>query len=166
MAIFFKQSDGRLPRTVFYNIFKDHFKLYKKDLYFLDNLVREFSNDISKYAQIQLLAYQACMEGDPAMPALYDRAGQELAALVRAVIGQLDFTPNQPVRVSYSGGMFRAGDLIMKPFKRYLDELSVTLVDPQYPPGIGALALGARELLGPDALAGMLAAVSKDLRLT
>lgn len=157
MAMFFKQSDGRLPRTVLYELFKERFALTKKDIYFLDNFGDLFTRDKSQYAKLQLLAYKAYQLGDPTMQPLYDRAAWELSELVRALIERLDFGADEPVPVSYSGGLFKTGDVILKPFRRHLSALNVRICRPEYPPNVGAVAYSARSFLSAAALRAMLA---------
>lgn len=163
MVMFFKQSDGRLPRTILYDIFKEAFHLTKKDIYFLDNFLGRFRTDKSEYAKMQLLAYQAYLQGDPTIEPLYNRAAWELSELVRALIRKLEFSNSVPVQVSYSGSLFKVGELILAPFRKYLSDMNVELVPPAYPPNIGAVALAARNHLDEAKLATMLFHISTSL---
>ena len=113
MTRFFKQSDGRLPRTVLYDIFKEHFQLVKKDIYFLNNFMGRFKNNKAEYAKMQFLAYQAYQQGDESMARLYDSAAWELSEMVRALIRNLHFGEQEPVLISYSGGLFKTGETIL-----------------------------------------------------
>ncbi|MDR0388489.1 MAG: hypothetical protein LBH73_00285, partial [Spirochaetaceae bacterium] len=148
MSAFFKQSDGRLPRTPLYEIFREHFQL-TKDIYFSEIANRDLSNERGRFAKMQLLAEKAFRAGDPTMEALYREAAERLAAMVKATRDQLRF--DGPAPVSYSGGLFKAGEVVLAPFARAIDELGMELQRPQYPPFIGALALAASESLDTDA---------------
>jgi N-acetylglucosamine kinase-like BadF-type ATPase len=56
--------------------------------------------------------------GDPAATAILAAAGAELA---RTVTAALDRAPSCPRRVSWSGGVFAAGELILGPLRAHLD---------------------------------------------
>ena len=155
MVQFFKQSDGRLPRTVLYDIFKEHFHLTKKDIYFLNNFMGRFKNNKAEYAKMQLLACQAYQLGDESMARLYDHAAWELSEMVRALIGKLRFKETSPVCVSYSGGLFKTGEIILAPFKAYLSAQNVTLLRPAYAPNIGAVIYSARAHLPSDQITAL-----------
>ncbi|HHW31738.1 MAG TPA: hypothetical protein GXX20_08725 [Clostridiaceae bacterium] len=150
LETFFKQSDGRMPRSAIYDIFKEHFKLTKKDIYFVGILCSGFQKKRSNIAMLQLLAEEACKRGDPNMKHVYEEAASELALLVKAVRSQLTFPQEKPVLVSYSGGLFKSGKLILDPFRKIIYEMNMKLVEPKYPPIIGALALEAGRYLQPN----------------
>ena len=67
----------------------------------------------------QLVA-RAAQDGDPSAIRIFDDAARELAAVVEAVRQALEFAPGEGVPVSYSGGVFNAGPLILGPFERHL----------------------------------------------
>ncbi|NLJ79430.1 MAG: hypothetical protein GX335_00170 [Firmicutes bacterium] len=47
------------------------------------------------------------------------RKGNDTYPTVKTILSQLKFDPLAEVTVSFSGGMFKAGDLILKPSKDY-----------------------------------------------
>lgn len=151
---FFKQADGRLPRTALYDIVREHFGL-KQDLYIIGEVNANLDRKQSRFAKYQLLAEKALLAGDDSMAALYEEAARELAAHARAVRGNLEFDPGRPVRVSYYGGVFKAGQVLLGPFRREIEALGMQLVEPRYPPGVGAVALAARSHLAPEQLEAM-----------
>ncbi len=157
MAAFFKQSDGRLPRTALYDVFKEHFSLTKKDIYFVGNIVEFMTKQPSQFAKMQLLAEKAYRMGDETMKKLYEDAVWELTEMVRAVKEGLAFAPGEAVRVSYSGGLFRAGEVVLAPLRARLSSLGMELVSPKYPPYIGSLALAAAKHLPAGALEALCA---------
>lgn len=156
---FFRQADGRLPRTALYDIVREHFGI-THDLYFTGEVNRDFDTSRNRFAKAQLLAEKAYLAGDQTMAKLYADAAEELADHARTVRANLDFDTGRPVKVSYFGGVFKAGDVIMKPFTRKLQELDFELVAPKYPPYIGAVALAARGHVSPQQLADMQAAIA------
>ena len=50
--------------------------------------------------------------GDPVAKDIYTRAAEQLSLLVRALKDRLNFDENVPVSVSWSGGLFKAGECI------------------------------------------------------
>ena len=118
--LFAKQSDGRVPRGRLHALMKARLGL--KDDYELNNLVRDvYAPSREKTASIQRILLEAAREGDASAVRLYEEAARELAENVNAVLRQLRLgdTPT----VSYSGGIFETGDLILKPFRAALGRM-------------------------------------------
>jgi N-acetylglucosamine kinase-like BadF-type ATPase len=92
---------------------------------------------------------RAAHEGDTAAIRIFDGAANELAAVVDAVRVALDFAPDEIVPLSYSGGVFQAGDVILDPFSQYLKRRCrrFELRTPLLSPSIGA-AIYAAKLAG------------------
>jgi N-acetylglucosamine kinase-like BadF-type ATPase len=155
LSAFFKQSDGRLPKTPLYEIFREHYGL-TKDIYFIEEVNRDLSDGQSRFAKMQLLAEKAFLAGDTTMEALYREAAEKLAGMVKTVRNKLRFDDGKPTRVSYSGGLFKSGEVVLAPFRQYITELGMTLLPPRYPPYIGALALAAATHLPPEDMEAML----------
>jgi N-acetylglucosamine kinase-like BadF-type ATPase len=80
---------------------------------------------------------------------IFEDAAGELAALVEAVGEALEFESAEPIAVSYSGGVFQTGELILGPLQRQLAERSKRheLREPVLAPYLGA-ALHAAKLAG------------------
>jgi hypothetical protein len=76
--------------------------------------------------------------------------------MIKTVRDKLRFDDGKPPRVSYSGGLFKSGELVLAHFRRRITELGMLLLEPQYPPYIGALALAAAAHLTPADLNRML----------
>lgn len=152
---FTMQCDGRLPRTALYDLFKKHFSLNSKDIYFSNTLL-EVPNNSSLLAEIQMIALNAFRMGDLSVVPFYDEAAALLVESAIAIRSHLDFDLDQPVMVSYSGGLFKAGKLIMEPFLAKLKENQFCAVEPKYPPSIGSLALAAAKFLDQKTLDVML----------
>ena len=85
---------------------------------------------------------QRCKEMKEAIR-LYEAAAEELALIIGAVYRKLEFSGD--TIVSYSGGLFHAGDFILKPLVRKLEENGICLCPPKYSPVQGAALLAARE---------------------
>lgn len=138
MSIFTKEADGRLPKHALYEIVRKDLAL-ATDIDFIDRVVNEISPYRDKVAAFQLYAAKAAKERDTAVIALYDRAAQELASLARAL--QRELLLPEGTKVSYSGGLFQNGDLILEPFKRALVAHGCELQAPKQSALEGALML-------------------------
>lgn len=156
---FIKQADGRLPRTALYDVVREEYGL-THDLYFSKILQVDCREDSSYVARMQLLALRAFERGDETMRAIYESAAEELALSVLTARRQLDFPAGEPVRVSCTGGLFRAGEVVLAPFRSRVEAAGCTFCPPRYSPAVGALAVAARDFVGPDALLPMLDKVS------
>ena len=72
------------------------------------------------------------MQGDEEAIRLYEAAAEELELIIGAVYRKLEFSGD--TIVSYSGGLFHAGDFILKPLVRKLEENGICLCPPKYSP--------------------------------
>lgn len=142
MSLFTKQADGRIPRGPLYDIVRRELAL-TEDMGFIDIVVRELAPRRDKVAAFQLYASQAAEAGDRAAAALYERAAQELALLAGALRKKL--TLPEPAGVTYSGGLFLAGGLILDPLARELDTIGCALRKPEKTALEGALLLAIQQ---------------------
>ena len=94
---------------------------------------------------------------------IYRRAAAELAETAVAIRCKLDFPVEVPVRVSYSGGLFHAGEIILQPFRKEMEQNGFTIEPPLYSPVIGATALAAERFISPAALDDLLANAAQAL---
>lgn len=100
--------------------------------------------------QISLLApkvVQAADTGDAAANAIVQSAGEELARTALGVMRQL-FPPRTAVPVYMTGGVFKAGALLLEPFREKLrqDWPEAEPREPRFPPAVGALILAAQSV--------------------
>ena len=143
---FTRMSDGRLPAGPLHHIFRSHFDLAAD----LDICARLMGSGAApsrdEVAALSLLVVRAAEAGDNEAIAIFDRAAHELAAIVEAIRVKLGYEPDEPVRLSYSGGVFRSGQLILAPLQRHLARFATTyhLSEPIYDPGIGSALYAAR----------------------
>lgn len=162
ITAFTKQADGRIPKTPLYELVRDAFTL-TKDQYFSENLQIEFRQDSSKLAALQRLALTAAGQGDRTMRAVYVQAAEELTALACAVRAQLCFPAGEKPLVSYSGGLFRAGEIVLAPFRAAMAREGFALTAPAYPPNVGAAALAAAPHLSRASLEAFMANLDRAL---
>lgn len=150
LELFSKESDGRVEKGNLLKLAREYFHL-QKDMDLIDLFDKTLKNNRTKIAELQKLLLLAAQEGDMAAREMYRDAARELALLVGAVYDSLEFEGWVPV--SYSGGLFHAGDLILKPLEQYLAGKRVTLEPPLFSPVQGAVLLAA-EHWGNTVLAG------------
>lgn len=159
---FVKQSDGRHPRSAIYEELRAELSL-TNDLYFSGYLQTEIRQNSSLLAKLQLAALRAARRGDAVAGDIYRRAAEELTEMAEAIRAQLSFPAGAPVAVSYSGGLFRAGETIMAPFRSCMERGGFTLSQPLYTPVVGALILAARQHLPQEAAEHLAAEAAKQL---
>jgi N-acetylglucosamine kinase-like BadF-type ATPase len=109
-------------------------------------------------AQLSRIVCEAAHAGDREARAIFERAAGELVSLIGAVRASLAPPADVTLEVSYSGGVFNSGELILEPFRRALEDLpgSHVLTTPRLSPAVGAALYAARcrgHVFGPDALA-------------
>lgn len=112
-----------------------------------------FSRDtVSRLAPHVVGAAEA---GDHVAQRIVRWAGEELALTALSVIRQLyPDQPEEPVPVAITGGVFRAGPLLLQPFRATLEAgwPGATAHEPRFPPAVGTLIFAARAAdIEPDA---------------
>ena len=97
---------------------------------------------VQKTAELQKLLLQAAMQGDEEAIRLYEAAAEELALIIGAVIENWNFGRHDRILFRW---IVHAGDFILKPLVRKLEENGICLCPPKYSPVQGAALLAARE---------------------
>jgi N-acetylglucosamine kinase-like BadF-type ATPase len=145
LALFSRMSDGRAPRGALYEILRRHFSL-QDDLDLCAAIYGQSVAQRSQFGALSRLVAQAAAAGDVQAQELFARAAQELAQIIHAVHGQLRVPDSLAVPLSYSGGMFRLGDLLLAPLQSALAArgMPYRLVQPRLPPQGGAALYAAR----------------------
>lgn len=142
MSLFTKQVDGRIPRGPLYDIVRRELPL-SEDLRFIDIVVSDLAPYRDKVAAFQIYASQAAELGDPAAISLYGRAAKELAMLAGALRKELMLP--ETAGVTYSGGLFRTGSLILEPLAKELNSCGCVLRKPEKSALEGALLLAIEQ---------------------
>ncbi|MCD7897151.1 MAG: hypothetical protein LUG50_10850 [Planctomycetaceae bacterium] len=147
LRLFTRQADSRRPRGALYRIVRERFSV-RDDFDIIDIFHSTYLGRRDMVAGLQILLHDAAREGDDTALALYDAAARELADMA---VGLRRHFPGEPeLPVSYAGGLFRSGGLILQPLRRELERLGgFRLVEPLMPPVLGA-ALLAVEAFRPD----------------
>lgn len=148
LNLFSRMSDGRRPKGPLHAMMMDLFALSSE----LDLSGRIMAGDAASrdhVASLSRLVSRAAEQGDDQAAAILGAAAQELVAIVEAVRVSLGYPLGQPVPVSYSGGVFRAGDGILVPFRAALAQTRVDYIlsAPRFSPMLGA-AIQAARLVG------------------
>lgn len=143
---FTKQADGRMPKTALYDIFRNHFHITSEDELFVMALNHEVVRGGSGLAQLQYLLHEAWLAGDAVANGIYRAGAKELFAGVEAVANKLQLSLRD-LKVSYSGGLFKAGECALNPLRELIAQSGGTLVRPAYEPDVGALMMAIRHHL-------------------
>jgi N-acetylglucosamine kinase-like BadF-type ATPase len=143
---FTRMSDGRLPRGALYGLFRSSFGL-TEDLDLCAKVMNAHTR--SSIAAIAQLVTEAARAGDGTAVGIFQHAAGELGAIVEALRKSLEFESEEAIPVSYSGGVFQTGDLILGPLRKQLAQFSerFDLRAPLLAPYLGA-ALHAAKLAG------------------
>jgi N-acetylglucosamine kinase-like BadF-type ATPase len=146
LNIFTRMSDGRQPKGPLYDVFRKSFGL-SADLDLCGKVMQAHTR--GSIAAISQLVTHAAQDGDAHAAQIFDDAARELVLIADAVRRGLEFTPGEDVPLSYSGGVFNTGALILTPFRRHLAAQPCTfrLTTPLVAPSGGA-AIYAAKLAG------------------
>ncbi|MBN9325530.1 MAG: hypothetical protein J0I87_01225, partial [Cellulomonas sp.] len=144
LPVFSRMSDGRQPAGPLLGRVRERLGL-ESDLDALDVTLGQWHGDRRRVAALSTVVAAAAADGDEAAAAILTGAAAELVALVDTARRRLGFAADEPVPVSYSGGVF-ASPSVREEFVRLLlradAEYDVRL--PLYPPDIGSALYAAR----------------------
>ncbi len=140
-----RMSDGRLPRGPLHALVNKSLKL-ENDLDLCAQVYGANARTRGELAQFSPLVAEAAALGDEAAGNILRRAGHELALIAEALRQKLGYETGEVVKLSYSGGAFNAGDLLMTPFREALTAASPAfeLCRPLYDPHVGAALYAAK----------------------
>ncbi|WP_152601421.1 BadF/BadG/BcrA/BcrD ATPase family protein [Erwinia oleae] len=145
LNLFSRMADGRLKKDLFYDLIRENFPC-NNDLDICDLVFNQWKGDRGKIASLAPIACEAAVAGDKHSREIFFHAAKELALMVDALRESLQFTQDERVRVSYSGGVFKCGDVILEAFAYELSKLNgnyhISL--PEYHPGLGAAIYAAK----------------------
>lgn len=160
---FFRQSDGRMEKTMLFDWFMKFFNL-ENPLHLAQIIYDYMDGDFAKCAELQYEMKKLYEAGDPCAHKIYGQAAEELGQLVSTILSGLSFS-EEKVKVSYSGGLFKAGACIIDPFRKIVESMGCELVKPLYGPLVGAVGLAARTELSGAQLDEMLLKVHQTLEM-
>jgi N-acetylglucosamine kinase-like BadF-type ATPase len=164
LRVFSRMSDGRAPRGPLHALMRRHFGL-EADIDLCAAIYGKSIAQRSQFAQLSKLVAEAARAGDRAARALFTQAAEELADIVEAVRGNLEVSELIELPVSYSGGLFDLGELLVAPLTAAFARRArpYRLLPARLSPEAGA-ALHAAKLAGSPLDAGGVAALEAGLR--
>ncbi len=154
--------DGRAPSTLLQERFQAHFAVAH---YFdIKRIIFSSPLDARLFADLAPIVVGAAQAGDTVAQAIVREGAYELAQSAAAVIQRLRFT-SVSVPVAPFGGVFRAGAIVLRPFKRRLRALDqrAQVTRPALPASCGSVLLALRSCgkLNDDAVARLVAAAQQ-----
>lgn len=144
-----RMSDGRLPKGPLHAVFNEELGL-GNDLDICARVYGEQALSRGDFAKLSLLVAKAARLGDANAANIYAQAGNELAQIADSLRRALCFGAGEAVPLSYSGGAFSAGELLLAPFKQALHlacpafELRSPIHEPHYGAALYAATLFRR----------------------
>jgi N-acetylglucosamine kinase-like BadF-type ATPase len=144
LGVFSRMCDGRLPPGPMQDLVRRHFGL-ASDIDLAGHINGLATNERSSIAALATVVAEAAAAGDSEAIELYARAARELADIVIAVRKNLGVPGDVGLPVSYTGGVFQAGALILEPLAEELRLAGrYVLAAPRLEPVIGAALYAAR----------------------
>ena len=138
VRLFSRQSDGRDKKGPLYNLVRETLGL-SNDMDIVDLFEHEYLPKRDRVASLQKILFQAAKEGDACAIQAYADAAKELFDIVYAVKEKI--FAGKDCTVSCSGGIFKTGDVIRKPFVKLLSEEGMELTESKAEPYVGAVLL-------------------------
>ena len=113
LSTFSKQADGRMNKTYLYDVLKKELN-FEKDYDLVGIINSKYKNDRTKIASISKITYKAANGGCINCINIFRNAAIELYELISLLSSK---TNQNEIRVSYNGGVFKAGDFVLKHLK-------------------------------------------------
>lgn len=146
IQLFAKQADGRMPRTLLYDMVRTHLCI-QNDTDFIFPVNHVYGADAAQAAGLQRLLKEIFDAGDPHAAALYREAAEELWLAAETVARKLHL--QKGFALSYSGGLFKSGECVLAPLHEQAARGGAQLTPPSFTPEQGAL-LTAMRAVWPD----------------
>ncbi|MGF7058246.1 N-acetylglucosamine kinase [Brassicibacter mesophilus] len=139
VELFSKEADGRLYKTPLYDILRSELNI-DRDFDLIDLLVSKLEMKRDEVGKLAKILYEAAKQNDKYALDIFSQAAYEHFITIKAIIDKLNFDRDDKIVVSYSGGVFNAGEYVLKPLNTYLIELNrnIELVTPILKPVTGA----------------------------
>ncbi len=148
---FTKQADGREERTILYDHIMDRYHLSSPQQ-ILKLVIEDWGGARDRMAGMSRDVYELALQNDPYALEIFERGAEELFEVVESIKKQGNFA--DPTAVSYSGGVFATGSLIVNPLRKRLESIHCDLRAPALSPLGGGilLAMSQSGQLPSDAL--------------
>jgi len=145
LKAFLRSYDGREIRTLLTEKIMKVLKLQVEE----DLVQRVYTErmSVSEIAAVAPLVAEAADEGDAVAKRILTEAGREIASHAIAIAKALGME-NEDVEVYMTGGVFKAGSHVLKPFQEEINKImpKARLASPKFEPAMGAAFLALREL--------------------
>ncbi|MBS0373859.1 MAG: N-acetylglucosamine kinase [Proteobacteria bacterium] len=116
LAAFSRMGDGRAAPGPLQAHVRRHYGL-ARDLDLAGRIAAGGAAERSAIAALARVVAAAAAEGDPAARAIFATAGRELAALASATRSLLGVPDTETVPLSYAGGVWQSGPLVLESFR-------------------------------------------------
>ncbi|MGL4850690.1 MAG: N-acetylglucosamine kinase [Clostridium sp.] len=144
-----KQKDGRKEETRLIEILETDVGI---DDYYgvVDLIFNKYNLSMTEFAKLCDIGILAAEEGCIASRKIFEDAAYEIFLLIKALKEKLNMEKN--FIVSYTGGAFRAENLILEPLKRFLKEADIdciiqkAMIGPAMGSALMAYTLGGNEI--------------------
>jgi len=135
MFLFAKQAEWVVEQGALYRIIMEKYSLARPmDII---PIIETAMKSREQVAAFQMLLYEAACAGDVYAASLFPQAAEELALLAGSVRKRL-FHHSSDVKVSYAGGLFNVGELLIEPLRDALAAQNLSLAEPVLGPAEGA----------------------------
>ena len=141
LRAFTRQADGRDVRGALYTLVRE--KLGIDDDFDVIGWAQRHYAERSSVSALAPIVTDAARAGDISALTILERAAREEADMVDAIVRGLfhrSGPQSAPIPVTYVGGTFAAGDLLLEPLARALG-LGCRLVAPAHEPDLGPVLL-------------------------
>ena len=139
---FTRQADGREKKGLLYEYVMQKYKLQcPEDI--LKLVIEEWQGKREKIAALSQDVWELAEQEDGTAIDILEEAAQELATIIKGVYGRGTF--ERPVKISYSGGVFKAMQYLKTPFEESLAAIPHVLLQPQLPPVAGGIVLAMKK---------------------
>lgn len=135
-----KQKDGRKEKTVLVDILEKEYGItYKYEI--VDIAFNKLNFNRTEIAKFSTICFLAAEAGCAACKEIFKEAAEAIFAHVKAVSKELNF--KEEFVVSYTGGVFKAGNHVLEPLKEMIKEsgLKCYLQEPALDPWNGSVLL-------------------------
>lgn len=149
MTAIVRAFDGRGPTTKMVELLRSEYKMAPDELPRFVYATTTHADDIARFTKVVI---EAAQSGDEVARAILDDAGRELGAAVIAVARRLRMVGG-PFPVSYTGGAFNAGDMLLQPMRASIlcDAPATSVAPPIRTPVEGAAMMAIRAAASPPA---------------
>ncbi|MDO4663135.1 MAG: BadF/BadG/BcrA/BcrD ATPase family protein [Tissierellia bacterium] len=137
LNLFTKMSDGRIEKTLLYDKIKNKYSI-KEDFEIITIAANMKRDEIAK---LSMLLQDLLDEDDKYAKEILEDVAYEASLAIDSLINQMDFT--KPVKVSYSGGVFNLGDILLDKIKEK-SKYELDIVSPYTTPDKGSIIMAKK----------------------